>query len=170
MQYLDYNRLIECTDVQLRRLLVTVCNIDTKRRCRAAFPEFFDHVALQTTIAWQDLVDRYQAVSESEVSDWDDDLNECFNWFGIKTEQFEYRVDGITQKDSRLLPADFTLERDDSYDGMTSSDRWLIQIPKAVPNKFATHEEYLVLGNTTTGESNSKFFLWAVPTLDINFN
>lgn len=170
MQYLDYGRLSQCADVQLHRFLVTVCQTDTKRRCQAAFPEFFDNAAGKIQILWEDLVARYNAVRDPDREDWESDIHETFNWFGIEVQLFEFREDGVPQKDYRLLPPDFKLERDFKYDGMTRSDRWLIEILKAEPSKFASHDEYLVLGITDTGDTNPKFFLWAVPTCHIYFD
>lgn len=170
MPYLDYNRLTQCTDVQLRQFLLTVCHTDTKRRCQAAFPEFFSDTPCQKDIKWQYLLDRYQAVTQVEFHDSDTDVDETFNWFGLKIEVFEFREDGIPQDGSLLLPPDFILQRDDDYDGMTSHDRYLVKIPKITPKGFTTDKEYLVLDVTMTRESNLKYFLWAVPTFNINFD
>ena len=171
MPHLDYTRLKENTDHQLHQFLTTVIHPDTKRRCQAAFPEFFQDESILFTVDWSDLVQRYQAVSESDwLDDWEDDVKDTFSWFGITIEKFEYRRDGIEQKGYRLLSSHLAVERDDKYDGMMSRDnQWFINLPKKIPDRLSENEEYLVLKILITGEDSPAYFIWAVPTWCINF-
>lgn len=169
MSCLDYDRLIQLLDTELYRFLITVNHTSTKRRCRVAFPEFFSEKQIPASILWSDIIERYQAVSQSTADDWETEFDETFNWFGIPVTKFEYREDGIEQKDYRLLPQSQTLERDHDYDGITSDNQWRISVPLQKTNGPAGEEEHLVLKVIITSEMNPTFFLWTIPTRYIIF-
>lgn len=171
-EHLDYDRIIENTDQELYRFLVTVQEEATKRRARVAFPEFFSEEVTPPCVKWYDLMLRYTAVRLSDGRDREEELVETFGWFGITVEKFEFRTDGVAQADCQLLPHDFVRGRDDDYNGMTNdNNRWVIVLPTEELGTKRTEEKYLVLNVLTTGEDNGRhYFLLAVPIKHIDFS
>jgi len=171
MKYLDYARITVDTDLELRRFLVTVYEEATKRRAQVAFPEFFTENVTAPRVNWYDLKLRYTAVCLPEELDREDELLETFGWFGITVEKFEFRTDGVAQPGYQLLHPEFVRDRDNDYNGMTDSTRWIIALPTEELGTKRTEEKYLVLNVLATGEDNGHHcFLWAVPRRHIDFS
>ena len=169
MKYFDYSRLHEKVDPALRTFLLSVFDTDTLRRTKVAFPEFFsDERPVVGQILMTDLAIRKRALLEAEDHndlEYQDFVRSTFSWFGIPIHQYEQRTDGAARPDWNLLPADFKLEREEGYDGLTSENPWLVELPTT----GSVEEEHLVLEILKTGEQNPSFFLWSIPTSYIKF-
>jgi hypothetical protein len=165
MLYLDYMRLNQ-TDVDpiIRNLLLNVYRPDNIRRVQSAFPEFFtyDKPNAYVKINLVDLARRRHFVEGDEEHGTDEWIDEISKWFCVEIYHHECRTDGEKQKDYEILPADFSVERDDAYDGLTGTDPWIITL--SVTGK---EEEHLVLRIQLVDDEACKFFLLTIPMKNI---
>lgn len=159
MKILDVERLKDpSVDPLLRNFLITVYNEDTVRRLKTAFPEYFT----AETQLHNKVYRAWLAQRDTAHKDYGCSPVEICEWFGLQCVLFEYRSDGSPppEIDFELLPHDFTLERDDTYNGY-EDEPWLITFPhkgSSIP------EEFLVLGINIAGDEITKYFLYTIPT------
>ncbi len=168
--YLDYERLTR-TDVRaaVYQFLVTVCGNDEEREAVAAYPKFFslEPGTLFVSIHLSALQRRAEEVRRY-CDDGEEVLRSTCEWLGIDFLEYAGTVNdthGLLR-----LPPDFPLNRDESYDGLTSEDPWLI----SAKNKDGEEIEVLVLDVQIVEEKDrglmngTHFFLIGVPFGMIN--
>jgi hypothetical protein len=174
-QYLDYERLLQ-DDVRasVYHFLVTVFGKDEEREAKAGFPRFFSDEPAVKTVNIHLTALAKRAV---EIRHYEDDRREILRltceWFGIELLEYAGNAGNDNEKFSSeiSLPPDFTIARDESYNGLTDSP-WIINNVQG-KNGELTHvlvlDIQIVEEKMRPGMGNTTFFLIGIPVEMIDF-